>query len=523
VRQTSNGGMGVIILVLVALGAGWVFGQGAPPSMGGTPRNSPGPDGGAGAGAGYYSNANGSANGHAPGGSANGSAHGAGPSAGAPPRPGSWQSRPQGTNQRPGASTASGAASGASSAWEKARQETKERKAREEAEKERQRTREKEAKERAEREARLAKERLERDTRLAAEKKKAELREKERLEREEKDKKEKLANISRPYAMSSAGGAGGEKTYPYVRNPPAPGTAPATQPTRSPSPTKPGSPSKKYQATAKSYQEDESYSYRPYDEPKRPKYASQPSTYAASSIAPTESTSRTSPPPSHRGPYSTKDPDKIVIKGVYLFNNAHMKLPTLQLISGVGSVTDGLVLRITTEGLFIDDDVRHIAQREWDVKAWTLKLVEVWCPQYDGARSGSSASSDSSSPAAANRGKARRLFSSGPTEKPPSGEELDALFDILAQDCRANCGRARSNAAFSARSQTGDLAGMHVLRASIRDQEGKKYLFVLQQEEAWKVAVGLQRLRKGTQVRALGVGGLSKSETGTILSNLGWV
>src|SRR5213078_4093472 len=88
------------------------------------------------------------------------------------------------------------------------------------------------------------------------------------------------------------------------------------------------------------------------------------------------STSRTTPPPSHRGPYTTKDPDKIVIKAVYSFNNAFMKTPTSQLVSGVGSVTDGLILRITTEGLFIDDDVRGVPQREWDVKAWTMKLVE---------------------------------------------------------------------------------------------------------------------------------------------------
>jgi len=39
-------------------------------------------------------------------------------------------------------------------------------------------------------------------------------------------------------------------------------------------------------------------------------------------------------------------------------------------------------------------------------------------------------------------------------------------------------------------------ARLHVLRASIRDQEGKKYVFVVPEEESWKVAIGLQRLRK---------------------------
>ncbi len=100
--------------------------------------------------------------------------------------------------------------------------------------------------------------------------------------------------------------------------------------------------------------------------------------HSESSYAASNTTAQTTPPPSRRGPYSTKDPDKIVIKAVYAFTNAFLKTPTSQLVSGAGYMTDGLILRITTEGLFIDDDVRGVPQREWDVKAWTLKLVEVW-------------------------------------------------------------------------------------------------------------------------------------------------
>lgn len=68
------------------------------------------------------------------------------------------------------------------------------------------------------------------------------------------------------------------------------------------------------------------------------------------------------------------------MKGVFAFNSAFTRTPVSQLISGQGNVSDGLILRITTEGFFIDDDVRGVAQREWDVKAWTIKLVEV-CSQ----------------------------------------------------------------------------------------------------------------------------------------------
>lgn len=133
------------------------------------------------------------------------------------------------------------------------------------------------------------------------------------------------------------------------------------------------SPTKARQPTARTEADEDAYSYRPYDPPK----AKTASSVYSGSYAPSQSTARSTPPPSHRGPYSTKDPDKIMLKAVYSFTNAHQKKAISQLISGVGAVTDGLILRITTEGLFIDDDVRSVPQREWDVKAWTMKLVEV--------------------------------------------------------------------------------------------------------------------------------------------------
>lgn len=70
--------------------------------------------------------------------------------------------------------------------------------------------------------------------------------------------------------------------------------------------------------------------------------------------------------------------------------------------------------------------------------------------------------------------------------------------------------------------QSGEMSGLHVLRASIRDQEGKKYVFILSQTEGWKVAVGLQRLRRGTQVRAMGVSGMPPNETKALIKDLGW-
>jgi hypothetical protein len=222
------------------------------------------------------------------------------------------------------------------------------------------------------------------------------------------------------------------------------------------SPTKPSPASKYEKPTAKSQMgTEDAHSYRPYDTPKKPPVykastykssASSVSGLSESSYAPSQSTARTTPPPSHRGPYSTTDPNKIQIKAVYLFSDKSPLRPISQLISGQGPVTDGLILHIETEGLFIDDDVREVPQREWDVKAWSLKLVED--------------------------------------------------------------GSAKN--------------GLHLFRASSRDVDNKKYFFVLDESESWKVTAGVARLRKGSQVRSLNFSTIKETEVKAVLGTLGW-
>lgn len=283
--------------------------------------------------------------------------------------------------------------------------------------------------------------------------------------------------------------------------------------------------------------------------------------YSESSYAASQTTARTTPPPSNRGPYFTKDPDKIIIKAVYSFNNTFMQRPIAQLVSGQGNVTDGLILRITTEGLFIDDDVRGVPQREWDVKAWTMKLAEVWCPRLEAT---------THSGCFPNQGAAALPFSYFRKQRPSTGSESDALlkrYEILChwhwdpvvqaefpqtvvvvpgafpfsskttKPCPpSSSSLSASNSASQSPSpsshpqtnivppnQSAELTDLHVLRASIRDQEGKRYVFILEQTEGWKVAVGLQRLRRGSQARALGVAGLPLNEAKMYLENLGWL
>ena len=251
------------------------------------------------------------------------------------------------------------------------------------------------AKEKAEAEVKAAKEKAdkERAERLKAARERAERDREARLKAAEVEKAKlaaaAAATSSTPSTTpsmtarrSATYGMGvGEKLDLYNRGPSAPSVTSTHSTPQKSTVTATSSPSKRYERpTAKSYvgtQDGDATSYRPYDQSKRAsKVPSQSSVYSESSYAPSQSTARTTPPPSVRGPYSTADPDKIVIKAVYLFNDLFPK-PVAQLVSGTGNVTDGLILRITTEGLFIDDDVRSVPQREWDIKAWTMKLVEV--------------------------------------------------------------------------------------------------------------------------------------------------
>lgn len=491
----------------------------------------------------------------------------------APPEPKAQpEPRPEPKPQpQPQPNTAKPQAETPTNAWAKAREEVRrkeeERKAKEADEKRRaeaaarlKELREKEARERAQREADRARKEAEAKEKADKEAKEArakELRERvvrEREERrkkleEEKKRKEAEANEARKSGAYAYSGVG-EKTNPWPNGKP---------PTVSPQAGKPpASPNKKPPPpTARTFvgSEEEAYSYRPYDQPKRSGRPMSNSDMSESSWAPSQSTARTTPPPSVRGPYSTKDPDKIVIKAVYCFMNQFAKTPASQLICGVGSVTDGLILRITTEGLFIDDDVRGVAQREWDVKAWTLKSVEVWCPVHFLACAIAANSPPSPTSAKPTRnlstaffaktmgGSARLRAAERGAPKTLIGEDADTYLTEMLASCKDSCrlgdcadkfaasnikDDASSVASGSIRTdttaQTGDwkAKGLHLLRATIRDQEGKRYMFVIGEEEGWKVAVGLQRLRRGTQVRALGVAGLGGLETKNTLEMLGW-
>ena len=465
---TTGGGSGFLMLIIVVGVGCWAWGKTQAESSGGS--NTAGSGGSTGGTAGGTFGAT-----H-PNGSAHANTTGAGPKS-------SWQR------------SNAGAGGGAKTSWEKAREETRKKeedrrrteeakKRREDAEKERQRQRDKDAREREER---------------------------ERKEKRDKAEKEKTASE----------GAAKEKASPPKR-PPGP--------------------------TARTETEDDAYSFRPYDRPKKPvhKANSAASMYSESSYAASQTTARTTPPPMQRGPYATKDPDKIIIKGVYSFNNTFMRTPIAQLISNAGSVTDGLILRITTEGLFIDDDVRGVPQREWDVKAWTMKLAEVWCPHLAEHSSSFAHPRTCAFPLRSRSASSSPLYASGESEVylKQLHEACDSFCrvsptekssDTTSASSRRTFTSTTSSSSFSTAShssigtdetltqQSGEMHGLHVLRACIRDQEGKKYVFVLSQSEGWKVAMGLQRLRRGTQVRALGVSGLPQNETKALLENLGYV
>ncbi len=429
----------------------------------------------------------------------------------------SWQQPPPQANSKANTTNAK-------TSWEKAREETRKR------EEERKRAEElKKRRDELEKERQRQKDELEKERSKAREK---ELR--ERLEREIKEKREKEGKEAATKAAAekiAAGKVAAERERLEKQR--------QDQAAR-------GSPKRPPMPTAATERDDDAYSFRPYDRPKRTHKAnSAASMYSESSYAPSVSTTKTTPPPSMRGPYSTKDPDKIVIKGVFSFNNAFMRTPISQLRSGHGSVTDGLILRITTEGLFIDDDVRGVPQREWDVKAWTMKSAEVWCPSVSppGSFVNGSPQKRKISLGFGLHADSRRDPAS------PSQTESSAFMIKLLAGCGGKCKETSSTQARSSTSsrslrssldattstnssmssdtdstikQSCELSGLHVLRASIRDQEGKKYVIILSQSEGWKVAVGLQKLRRGSLVQAFGVAGMPMNEAKAILENLGF-
>ncbi|KAK8167395.1 hypothetical protein BC567DRAFT_13944 [Phyllosticta citribraziliensis] len=432
-NSVFSGGGASVLIVIALVGAGcWVLGQS---SVGGDAKPGAGGAGATGngsAGSWGKSRANGFPGGFgsSPGGSSTGST----------PRS-SWGSAGAGQQRK------------ASAGWDKAKEETRQREearkgadadakkkedadraARAEAEKqkwEQMRTREREARERDARE-RLAKERLERDR---MEKQKREREDRDNLEHRIKAAKERADRERKEREAKK----GQENSIPGNKAGSTMNSAPAS----------PTTPKRPYQRPFAKTETDFS-GFRPYDDPPtrgRPTARTSTSTYsesvASSSYAPSATTARTSPPrSSYGGPYSTTDPSKIVIKGVYMFTSLFPK-PSAQLLANTGNVSDGLVLKMTTEGLFIDDDKRHVAERDWDVKAWTLKLVET--------------------------------------------AELRDL-------------------------------GLYMLRASIRDGEGRRYVFVLSQEESWKVVLGLQKLKKGSQVRALAQTQMSPADAVKVLT-----
>ncbi|KAK1831677.1 hypothetical protein QBC39DRAFT_350620 [Podospora conica] len=392
---------------------------------------------------------------------------------------------------------------------------------------------EKEAQDRKERLERLERERKERLERERLRKEEEE-REKERLkeierEREREREREKAREKTGSYAYPSVG----ERTNMWPNGkPPAYSQAPssaASSPGGRPTPASPApKPAPSPGSTATGVRSEETHSYRPYDKPKATPRKKSVSDFSESSWAPSTSTARTTPPPS-RGPYTTHDPAKIVVKAVYKFMNQFSKTPVSTIIPGRNNVTDGLVLKIDTAGFQIDDDRRGVGQREWDVKAWTVKLIEIWCPTY--AVNSTASNPPGSIPTNHPFFKtmptgARRNAERGAT-KTFVGEEAVAYFEELGRGCQGVCQRGlasagKGSAAGSANSDS-PFKGLHIIRVTLRDQEGQRFLYVIDEEESWKIADRLKIIRGSSQVRSLGFSGLSNFEARSILDTLGFV
>jgi hypothetical protein len=398
----SGAGGGILLLTIIAAGAGLAYG-----------RNSGIPNENAGA--------------HPRSGSAPNSPPGGSPSSGKPNASGAY---PNGSSSGPNFHSSSGPnfnksnprptgtfnhghqqnSSSSPSAWEKAREETRrreeerrraedlkrrqeederhrteaDRQARAATEKEKweqMRAREKEQRERENRESgageRMAnsanKETAERDARLKAAQERA-----EKL-RSERAASEKAASERAKSERAPPTFGVGERTNLYsTSTPPAPKSTIGVS--HSPKKDDPASPRKSYHhPTAQSYTGTATeHAFRPYDPaPQPPKHQrSAGSMYSGTYSSASDASESTAPSSYDKGPYTTTDETKIVIRGAYKFTDSFPK-PTAIVRPGESGITDGLVMRMDTAGVFLDDDKKREPLRQWDIKAWTMKSVEV--------------------------------------------------------------------------------------------------------------------------------------------------
>lgn len=70
--------------------------------------------------------------------------------------------------------------------------------------------------------------------------------------------------------------------------------------------------------------------------------------------------------------------------------------------------------------------------------------------------------------------------------------------------------------------QTVTKNNVHIVRATVRDASNKNHVFVLAESEEWKVAAGLQKLKKGPLVRSFALSTISANETNKLMNVIGW-
>ena len=86
---------------------------------------------------------------------------------------------------------------------------------------------------------------------------------------------------------------------------------------------------------------------------------------------------------------------------------------------------------------------------------------------------------------------------------------MDNTIDGIQRCCYRDCFQLK-------RAGGSGAGGVHLVRASIRDGEGKRYIFLVNEEEGWKVEEGMRRLRGGSLARGLVVEPMGREEAGKI-------
>ncbi|KAI5792491.1 hypothetical protein DFH27DRAFT_569124 [Peziza echinospora] len=163
-----------------------------------------------------------------------------------------------------------------------------------------------------------------------------------------------------------------------------------------------------------------------------------------------------------------------------------------------------------------------------------LKSVEVYCPNYAPSppRYTSTSPLDRRRSTRLRRSNSRDSIATSVSSQAGEEDPGEMFLDELICSCLSVCqgagpqpkqqqqqvnsnGRHNTTGLEAAAAAAQTVLGTHVLRAELRN--GRKFVFLVEGDEGWKVGVGLQRMRKAAALA------LAAGEMGGVGGRMAWI